>query len=164
MQVCLSGISEGNRRKRAHHSSKITPNYHSYFSKKRVLENNGRKYEISSRRFQTNAMSGSMLSQHHTHLLYEGRFVADQAERAVILRGWLSARFPASDDLDPCTISVGARISWSGDLMEFEVWICRRGSGNTSPRADSISVKLLTTCWDIVGLHVTNFFSCLCPS
>ncbi|POS87841.1 hypothetical protein EPUL_001568 [Erysiphe pulchra] len=97
-------------------------------------------------------------------LRHEGKFISDQAERAHILRDCLLARFTASDDLPPCTLSEEERIPWSEELTELEVRTCTIGSGNTSPGADGISVELLAACWNYKKLHVMQLFSaCLKP-
>lgn len=95
-------------------------------------------------------------------LRYEGRFIADQLERAVILRDCLLSRFSVSDDLPPCTKPGEAHIPWSDEVTELEVKTCTIRSGNTSPGADGISVELLATCWENIELHVTQLFrACL---
>ncbi|KAI0999189.1 hypothetical protein K3495_g9008 [Podosphaera aphanis] len=95
-------------------------------------------------------------------LMHEGRFVSDQAERAEILPDTLLARFQASEDLAPCSLSNVARIPWTEDMTDIEVQICTIGSGNTSPGADKISVGLLAACWKDIGTHVTQlFFACV---
>ena len=95
-------------------------------------------------------------------LRHKGKFISDQAERALILRDSLLARFSASDDLSPCIISGEERIPWSEELTELEVRACTIGSGNTSPGADGISVELLSACWDTIERHVTQLFrACL---
>lgn len=91
-------------------------------------------------------------------LRHEGRFISDQAERAVILRDCLLERFSASDDLPPNLPSVDERMPWSYEIAESEVRACTIGSGNTSPGADGISVELLTVCWTNLGPLVTHLF------
>ncbi|KAI0993264.1 hypothetical protein K3495_g14920, partial [Podosphaera aphanis] len=91
-------------------------------------------------------------------LRYEGRLVSDHAERAQILRDCLLARFSASDDLHPCTLTGEERIPWLQEISEHEVRACTIGSGNTSPGADGISVELLAACWSNIEPHVTRLF------
>ncbi|KAI0990751.1 hypothetical protein K3495_g17436, partial [Podosphaera aphanis] len=53
-------------------------------------------------------------------LLFNGRLVADQAERALILRDILLARLDATDDLPIATTDVANRIPWTEGLEETE--------------------------------------------
>ncbi|POS84848.1 hypothetical protein EPUL_002434 [Erysiphe pulchra] len=82
-----------------------------------------------------------------------------QVERARILRDSLLARFSASDDPPPFSLSRDAHNPWLEELTELEVRACTIGSGNTGPGADRISVELLATC---LQLDVTQLFrACL---
>ena len=92
-------------------------------------------------------------------LRYEGQFISDQEQRAQILRDSLLARFSASDDLLPCTLTGEGHIPWSYDISEEEVRSSTIGSGSTSPGADGISVELLSACWNKLGPLVTHLFS-----
>ncbi|KAI1005700.1 hypothetical protein K3495_g2517 [Podosphaera aphanis] len=95
-------------------------------------------------------------------LLHNGNFISDHAERATVLRDSLLARHKASEDLPNFTISNEGHIPWTYDLTESEVRTCTIGSGNSCPGADGISVELLATCWDSIGLHVTQLYrACL---
>lgn len=76
-------------------------------------------------------------------LYIEGRFISDQAEGAEILQDSLLARYQASHDLPPCSLSGNTRMTWSEEIEEIEVRSCTIGCGNTSPGADGISVELL---------------------
>lgn len=78
-----------------------------------------------------------------------------------VLRYSLLARHQASDDLPNFTISNEGHIPWTHDLTESQVRTCTIGSGNTCPGADGISVELLATCWDSIGLNVTQLY-CAC--
>ena len=95
-------------------------------------------------------------------LLFNGRLVSEQAERAEILRDSLLARFEASDDLPDPTITTDSRIPWTMELKDIEVRNCTIGSGNTSPGPDGISVDLLTACWKTIGPIDSHLFrACL---
>ncbi|KAI1005750.1 hypothetical protein K3495_g2460 [Podosphaera aphanis] len=95
-------------------------------------------------------------------LLYIGRLVSDQAERALVLRDSLLARLDATDDLPIPTINAEIRILWTEGLEEIEVRLCTIGSGNTCPGTDRISVELLSICWDTLGPCVIHLLrSCL---
>ncbi|KAI0997482.1 hypothetical protein K3495_g10706 [Podosphaera aphanis] len=91
-------------------------------------------------------------------ILYKGRLVLDQEERASILRENLLARHQASDDLPPTILAGETKIPWTEEPSEIEVRKCTIGSGNTSPGANSISVELLSACWDSIGIHITQLF------
>ncbi|KAI0996528.1 hypothetical protein K3495_g11653 [Podosphaera aphanis] len=91
-------------------------------------------------------------------LNHNGQLIADQKERATILRDALLARHEASDDLPFCTGTSDDRIPWNNDLSEEEVRTCTIGCGNTAPGADGISVELLTACWKTIGPFVTQLF------
>ncbi|KAI0999024.1 hypothetical protein K3495_g9171 [Podosphaera aphanis] len=95
-------------------------------------------------------------------LLYEGRLVLDQEERASILRDNLLARHQASDDLPPTILAGETKIPWTEKLSEIEVCKYTIVSGNTSPGADDISVELLSACWDSIATHITQlFYACI---
>lgn len=91
-------------------------------------------------------------------LRHEGQFISDQAERVLILRDCLLARFSALDDLPPCILSGEENISGWQDLTEYEVRTCTIGSSNTSPGADGISVEFLAACWINIESHVLRHF------
>ncbi|KAI0994152.1 hypothetical protein K3495_g14029, partial [Podosphaera aphanis] len=94
-------------------------------------------------------------------LMYEGRLVTDQAERASILRDALLARHQASVDLPPCTLQSDDRIPWNIEVTE-EVRAYTIEWGNTAPGADGVSIELLATCWNTIGPYVTELFrSCI---
>lgn len=69
-------------------------------------------------------------------LYIEGRFVSDQVERAEILQDSLLARYQASHDPPPCSLSGNTRMNWLEEIEEIEVRSCTIGCGNTSPGAD----------------------------
>lgn len=95
-------------------------------------------------------------------LVYNGKLISNQEERACTLRDSLLTRYHNTDDLPACTFTGEARIPWKDELSETEVRKYTIGSGNTCPGADRIWVGLLTACWDSIGLCVTHLFrACL---
>ena len=92
----------------------------------------------------------------------EDKWLSDPLERVESLRDTLMARFDADKDLSIWELDQPERIPWDNKISLSDVTECTIGGNNTAPGNDKLTVRLLKSCWTVIGTHVRNIFqACL---
>lgn len=90
------------------------------------------------------------------------KWLTDPLERAESLRDSLMTRFNAAQDLDTWETGQNASIPWNTSLTLDDVTANTLSTGDKSPGADRITVRLLRACWEAIGEQVKCLFqACL---
>ena len=90
------------------------------------------------------------------------RWISDLLEREESLRDTLMARFNAAHDLPRWDCGQRESIPWDYTLLRDDVTACTIGSGDKALGSDTVTVRLLKSCWNEIGEYGRDIFQA-CP-